>query len=545
MLSQNLYPFAVLLGASAAFSGVLGQDVTSFEGTATTSAPTTTTTKLLPAEVSTIPIPAEVLTVADNSTDADSHVNAVQDLLSQPVTVSEDDDKVDLSPSAIGSRSVLPRQNSAGCRAPIGEIGICDTVRQCPGIYRIRDSSYLRSFLCGYQGRTPLVCCPVRWTVNYYYGYQTTTTTTTTRAPFYGYGYDWYGNNHQQHPQYQSYYGRQQQQQQYPEYGHNTPYSQSLYPQYPHYPRPVPQKIFHFSTTYRPAYVPISATVTAKPTTAPIRSSTISSQEERPRKPSFLPARCGVGHGISRIVGGSEAIPGSFPWMAAIYIQSGSSWLQACGGALVSNKHVITAAHCVVSGSRSQNLPTRLFLIRLGDHNLVTTDDVPAGVTQDLKVDKISRHSDFDSKTYKNDIAIMELETPVEFNDYIKPVCLPYDDVYGNLDEEIAIVTGWGYTKYDGQGSNVLKQATIRIWPQEECKEAFKREVSITEEYLCAGDGRKDSCQGDSGGPLVYNEGTKFYLIGVVSFGKKCATPGYPGAYTRVTKYLDWLNNHF
>lgn len=70
-------------------------------------------------------------------------------------------------------------------------------------------------------------------------------------------------------------------------------------------------------------------------------------------------------------------------------------------------------------------------------------------------------------------------------------------------------------------------------------------QVSITEEYLCAGDGRKDSCQGDSGGPLVYNEGTKFYLIGVVSFGKKCATPGYPGAYTRVTKYLDWLNNHF
>lgn len=447
---------------------------TAGDAKATTPAPAPT--------VSTTPIPVEVSTVAQNSTDAETHVNQVQLLLAQaPPASAEDEDKIDLSPSSIGGRSILPRQQygSNSCRAPTGETGSCGTVRDCPGIYRIRDATYLRSFLCGYAGQTPLVCCPTRWTPTYYYGYQTTTTA----RPAYQYG------------------------------------------------------------TTRPAYVPTSA-----PTRAPVVAGPSSSiGERRPPKPAILPKVCGTAHGNSRIVGGSEAIPGSYPWMAAIYIQTGASWSQACGGALVSHKHVVTAAHCVVSGSRSQNLPNRLFLIRLGDHNLVTTDDLPAGSTIDVKVGKISRHSDFDSKTYKNDIAIMELETDVQFSQYIQPLCLPYDAIYGNLEEEYAIVTGWGYTKYEGQGSNVLKQATIRIWPEAECKEAFKREVTITPEYLCAGDGegKKDSCQGDSGGPLVYNEGTRYYLIGVVSFGKKCATPGYPGAYTRVTKYLKWLNDHF
>ncbi|OQR67393.1 proclotting enzyme-like [Tropilaelaps mercedesae] len=532
MPRRDTLPITVLLGALVVSCGALGQDIVFPSEPAVESS--TTTTKTMPADVSTTPIPAEVSTVADNSTDTESHVNAVQNLLPQPASASEDD-KIDLSPSAIGSRSVLLRQYSAGCRAPTGEMGTCGTVRNCPGIYRIRDSSYLRRFLCGYQGRTPLVCCPARWTTSYYYGYQTTT-----QAPYYGYGYGGYGDSYQQQPQYQNYYG-----QQFPQYGHYNPNPYSSYSQYPQYPRPV--NSFHFSTTTRPAYVPTLAPDTTQPSRATTRATADPSKEVRPRKPSFLPSKCGVGHGISRIVGGTEALPGSYPWMAAIYIRSGSTWLQACGGALVTNKHVVTAAHCVVSGSRSQNLPTRLFLIRLGDHNLMTTDDLPQGVTVDVKVAKISRHSDFDSRTYKNDIAIMELEAPVQGSEYIKPVCLPYDGVYGSLDEEIAVVTGWGYTKYEGHGSDVLKQATIRIWPQAECKDAFKREVTITDEYICAGDGtgKKDSCQGDSGGPLVYNEGTKFYLIGIVSFGKKCATPGYPGAYTRVTKYLDWLNNHF
>lgn len=233
--------------------------------------------------------------------------------------------------------------------------------------------------------------------------------------------------------------------------------------------------------------------------------------------------------------------------MAAIYIQTGTGYVQACGGALVSSRYVVTAAHCVVSGSRSQNLPPRIFQIRLGDHDLNKEDDLPSGTTKDVKVSKITRHTDFDPKTYKNDIAILQLEEDVSFSEYIAPVCLPYNAVYGTLARETAVVTGWGYTKYEGKGSDVLKEANIRVWSEAECKEAFKKEVAITSEYLCAGDGdgKTDSCQGDSGGPLVYEDGIKYYLVGVVSFGKKCATPGYPGAYTRVTKYLQWLNDHF
>ncbi|XP_018494399.1 proclotting enzyme [Galendromus occidentalis] len=475
---------------------------------------------------STTPIPAEVVTIALNATDTDSHIEAVHQFLTTPASVEEDPKN---SSSDLGGRSILPRRYS-GCRAPTRETGSCGPVRQCPGIYRIRDASYLRSFLCGYENQLPLVCCPYRWTSEYFYSGQRATTT---RAPRYN------NNNDNGYGSYQNPYQYGQQD----NYNRYYPQPSSRYPQYPEYARPV-NNLYFSPTSQRPSRT--TTTVTPRATTRTPATRKPSNQEvssTRPRKPSFLPEKCGLGAGLRRIVGGTEARVGDYPWMAAIYYNQQNSWLQACGGALVSNLHVVTAAHCVVAGSRSQNLPTRYFLVRLGDHDLVSEDDSSA--SEDFKVAKISRHSQFNSETYKNDIALMQLETPVTFNEFIGPLCLPYDGVYGNLDNEIAIVSGWGYTKYEGKGSNVLKQAAIRIWPENECREAYKKEVDITPEYLCAGDGKQDSCQGDSGGPLFYNEGTKFYLIGVVSFGKKCATPGYPGAYTRVTKYLDWLNDHF
>ncbi|GFX13821.1 proclotting enzyme [Trichonephila clavipes] len=99
----------------------------------------------------------------------------------------------------------------------------------------------------------------------------------------------------------------------------------------------------------------------------------------------------------------------------------------------------------------------------------------------------------------------------------------------------------------DGPSSDVLMEVSFDIQSQELCRKAYERELNITQEYLCAGmmDGSKDSCQGDSGGPLVaVGKGNKYYLVGVVSFGKLCAQPGYPGVYTRVTKYLDWLRTN-
>ncbi|XP_064479917.1 proclotting enzyme-like isoform X2 [Ornithodoros turicata] len=269
--------------------------------------------------------------------------------------------------------------------------------------------------------------------------------------------------------------------------------------------------------------------------------------EEGPRiagYPSFLPANCGKSNITGeRVVGGREADPGSWPWMAAIYINTGDINSAECGGSLVTPRHIVTAAHCVVQGYRAIDLPPSLFTARLGDHNLVRSDDIAQPV--DVRVVGIQRHADFEPLTFKNDIAILTLEKPVTFNEFIRPICLPFGDDLGSRDFSgyHGFVTGWGTTSFNGKSSDVLKEAQVPIWEEPKCKEAFRNDVPISDVYLCAGDGKglKDSCSGDSGGPYVLPLKGRFYLMGVVSFGKRCATVGYPGVYTRVTKFMPWI----
>lgn len=191
-------------------------------------------------------------------------------------------------------------------------------------------------------------------------------------------------------------------------------------------------------------------------------------------------------------------------------------------------------------------------------------ENSPEDAAKDYKVSSIIIHPEFESRTHRNDIAIIKLEGKVEFGNRIAPVCLPYDSShlrFGDLEGRSATVTGWGSISFNGPFSPVLRQATIQIYPQELCKNAFETWVKIDDTYICAAnkDYTSDSCQvivqikielvnrliiemqGDSGGPLVMIDKGRFYLIGIVSFGKKCAMKNYPGVYTRVTPFLDWI----
>lgn len=161
----------------------------------------------------------------------------------------------------------------------------------------------------------------------------------------------------------------------------------------------------------------------------------------------------------------------------------------------------------------------------------------------------------------------------VTLSDSISPACLPYDDLKlanqtpGALDNQTAWVLGFGQTTYNGRTSDQLKQADLRIIHHGRCKQAFNHLVHLTREYVCASsqfdeedDSQqaselrnakiKDSCQGDSGGPLMMQStsGTKnrrWYVYGIVSFGYRCASVGFPGVYTRVNRYLDWIDSYF
>lgn len=184
------------------------------------------------------------------------------------------------------------------------------------------------------------------------------------------------------------------------------------------------------------------------------------------------------------------------------------------------------------------------FTIRAGEHILNNDNDGAAPV--DVPVANIISHENFQRRVFRNDIAILTLQRRVQFNRFVRPICLPYDQFTNDLlEDRRAYVAGWGTTSFDGEYSPILSQIQVPVWRNGDCNDAYRPEqVPITREYLCAGvsDGTKDSCQGDSGGPLMLpSPNGRFYLVGIVSFGKRCATMGYPGVYTRVNIYLDWI----
>merc|ERR1719244_925212 len=108
-------------------------------------------------------------------------------------------------------------------------------------------------------------------------------------------------------------------------------------------------------------------------------------------------------------------------------------------------------------------------------------------------------------------------------------------------------VIGWGRLEHMGDLSLILQEATVKVWDQDKCKETIDplKIANIVDSMLCAGNGEKDACQGDSGGPLNYlnKEDVRWELVGLVSWGVKCGE-GYPGVYTRITEYLDWIKMH-
>ncbi|CAH0765551.1 unnamed protein product [Bemisia tabaci] len=256
--------------------------------------------------------------------------------------------------------------------------------------------------------------------------------------------------------------------------------------------------------------------------------------------------KCGI-TGIlpNRIVGGRNASLGAWPWMTALgYKDVRRQHVPPqflCGGALVSTSHVITAAHCIKTTGTWQ-----LNLVRVGDLHLDPKVYDGASPVDIVIAEKII-HPGYVAAPVSNDIAILRLSKQVQFTNLIKPICLPFrKDIRKNsLVNYEPYVAGWGATSWNGPDNKHLQEVQVPVVATEECKINYKsrQDAIIDQRVLCAGyrDGGKDSCQGDSGGPLMYFKDGAFYLVGVVSFGLKCAEPGYPGVYTRVSEFMDWI----
>ncbi|XP_053096483.1 complement factor I isoform X2 [Pangasianodon hypophthalmus] len=233
-----------------------------------------------------------------------------------------------------------------------------------------------------------------------------------------------------------------------------------------------------------------------------------------------------------RVVGGEEALPTQIQWQVAVQ-EDGKIH---CGGAYLGGCWVLTAAHCVRQKPQAFRIKFSLWKkLSL----LSTTDSVP--------VKNIIIHREYNPRTYQNDIALIQLEelahqkeclTP---NPAVRPVCVPWSTEQFPPGHTCTI-SGWGRNK-QGDSVNILKWANVSLIPY--CRSYYKER--FFDGMMCAGDleGNVDSCQGDSGGPLVCKDASGVsYVWGVVSWGEKCGEAGYPGVYTKVAHYFEWIRQH-
>lgn len=246
---------------------------------------------------------------------------------------------------------------------------------------------------------------------------------------------------------------------------------------------------------------------------------------------------------IRRIVGGTLSSSGSWPWLVAISYRSKRRGYYLFNGALIKPGWVLTVANVLPGASKLQ--------VVLGEFNRHEMD----GTETTIRVKRIVKHPGYDGTQsgFAHNIALLELETPVRLNDHIRMVCVPKrkrDKILENP-LQYGTVAGWGSTKpismgeFTGPLSAKLRQVTVPIVPDKECKEATIYSYR-KEDTLCAGFRRKpkDPCFGDIGSPLVMQNprSGRWTVIGLFGWSEGCGKPRKYAYYTRVSKYRKWIN---
>ncbi|XP_066579325.1 serine protease 33 [Amia ocellicauda] len=243
-------------------------------------------------------------------------------------------------------------------------------------------------------------------------------------------------------------------------------------------------------------------------------------------------------HPRSSIVGGEDAKEGQWPWQVYLKITLMNGLHISCGGSLISDRWVLTAAHCVDFHYKWWESE-----VVLGAHSL----DEPSEHEVRRTMNKVIKHEEYVGGKTGFDIALIELNATVSSNNYIKPVTLPGpEDKYTKAWECWA--TGWGNIMegVPQPEPQTLQEIELPIVDNEHCMELYYGNAFIFPEMLCAGgEEGMGPCHGDSGGPLVCRKtGQSWVLAGLTSFGAGCALKDYPGVFTRVSSYRDWIKEH-
>ncbi|XP_074897757.1 coagulation factor XI-like isoform X5 [Buteo buteo] len=210
-------------------------------------------------------------------------------------------------------------------------------------------------------------------------------------------------------------------------------------------------------------------------------------------------AKCSEKVKTIRIVGGTDSSPGEWPWQVSLHVKL-SRQRHLCGGSIISNQWILTAAHCVMSLENPNIWRVYAGILKQSEIN----EDTPF-----FKVEEIIVHPQYKYAQTGYDIALMKLDKPMNFT---------------------------------GRVEDILQKATVPLMSKEECQARYRKR-RIGDKVICAGydEGGRDACKGDSGGPLSCKHEEVWYLVGITSWGEGCARPRQPGVYTKVAEYSDWI----
>ena len=238
-----------------------------------------------------------------------------------------------------------------------------------------------------------------------------------------------------------------------------------------------------------------------------------------------------------KIIGGTTAVPGAWPWMAALIRSDSTDYYfgQFCGGALIAETWVLTAAHCVYDDSLGTwDDPGEVDVV-MGLHNLKTD------IGDRISVKRIVGHPDYNPVSFDSDLALLELE-----RSSLAQTLPLMSDVTNDLSGNMAIIIGWGDTDQSDSTEfpDELQQVNVPVIGNTTCSTVYPG--LITENMLCAGyaEGGKDSCIGDSGGPLMVRIDNQWQHAGIVSWADGCAIPDAYGVNTRTSRFIDFIASY-
>lgn len=255
--------------------------------------------------------------------------------------------------------------------------------------------------------------------------------------------------------------------------------------------------------------------------------------------PAFLESLIGSGTS-TYIVDGFTARPQQFPYQAALKVIS-SEGSGFCGGSIITNRHILSAAHCTAP-------PVQGVIVRVGSVKLNS-----GGVTFHVRKESIINHPQYDPKQLINDISVLVLPNTLTFSNSIQPVRLPFSIAHNTFEGAASRVSGWGTkNSHGGPYSEDLHFAQVRVISNAQCNDYFRASRRIQAGTLCVvghsshltGAQNQGHCNGDSGGPLVTQlKNGHLIQIGVVSFAPSGDCLRKPGGLTRTGHYLDFIRN--